>query len=158
MVDSDILYSLPSFTNPERALNNNQSKGTRIAVTATLLYSSYHSKFWKWLEEEVLLILVRMILNMQIHESSNVRDTIQETRFPAFGTKNSLEPHFIPFKKRNYYSFVCVCFTWCFCLCQKCAGSNGSISSVRAAVSTCQSFTTPNDEIHAAKQWSQNRV
>ena len=44
MVDSDILYSLPSFTNPERALNNNQSKGTRIAVTATLIYSSYHFK------------------------------------------------------------------------------------------------------------------
>ena len=44
MVDSDILYSLPSFTNPERALNNNQSKGTRIAVTATLLYSSNHFK------------------------------------------------------------------------------------------------------------------
>ena len=57
------------------------------------------------------------------------------------------------FKKRNYYSLVCV-LRGVFVSVKKCAGSNGSISSVRAAVSTCQSLTTPNDEIHAAKQWS----
>ena len=49
--------------------------------------------------------------------------------------------------------FVCV-LRGVFVSVKKCAGSNGSISSVRAAVSTCQSLTTPNDEIHAAKQWS----
>ena len=73
---------------------------------------------------------------------------------PCFLNKKSLKPHFIPFRKGIIILlFVCVLHGVFVSvkLTKKCAGSNGSISSVRAAVPTCQSFTTLNDEIHSAK-------
>ena len=97
MVDSDILYSLPSFTNPERALNNNQSKGTRIAVTATLLYSSYHFK--------ILEMAGRggpphsRPYDPQYSNPRKFQHTGYYTRnqVPWSSNKKLLEPHFIPF-------------------------------------------------------------
>ena len=68
MHDSNILHSLPSFTNPERALNNTLIKGkstSYIGIATLLLSALLTSKLWIWLEEEVLDTLVLMILNSQ---------------------------------------------------------------------------------------------